>query len=162
MIDVFRLQGPRQLVFSDKVYFRDQEERLRLEVPRKEAFTLSDFLMGRDADYPLTTELKINAMETLRRINLIKDKYPGDLLISSGYRPGKYNAWAKGAKNSLHKVCRAVDFVDDKKKKFSKFCLFNQDLLVEIGLWMENPLATPNHCHLQTKAPKSGVRIFNP
>ena len=65
------------------------------------------------------------------------------------------------AMGSSHLYGCAVDIVDP-DGALAKWLLAHSDLLVECGLWMENPKATPTWVHLQSYAPKSMNRIFNP
>lgn len=76
-----------------------------------------------------------------------------------------------GAINSLHRTGEAVDRYDP-SRKFASWCLAHQDILVDQGLWMEDPCWTVTlgfdgkvvggWVHLQTKPPKSGLRVYRP
>lgn len=66
-----------------------------------------------------------------------------------------------GARHSSHKEGRAVDLYDP-KGEIDAWCEANQDVLAECGLYMEHPSATIGWCHLTTRPPKSGNRIFYP
>ena len=65
------------------------------------------------------------------------------------------------AMGSSHLYGCAVDIADP-KGELKKWCVANKAKLVECGLWMESPEATKTWCHLQTYAPRSMNRIFNP
>lgn len=65
------------------------------------------------------------------------------------------------AMGSSHLYGCAVD-ISDADGKLKAWCVANKAKLVECGLWMENPDKTPKWIHLQSYAPKSMNRIFNP
>ena len=65
------------------------------------------------------------------------------------------------AMGSAHCYGCAVDIADP-KGELKKWCVANKAKLIECGLWMESPEATPTWCHLQCYAPKSMNRIFKP
>jgi hypothetical protein len=75
-----------------------------------------------------------------------------------GFRP---QDCCQGAPLSSHKRGQAVD-VYDKDIGFADWCLKNQDKLQARGLYMEHPDSTPTWCHLTTRPPKSGKRVFMP
>lgn len=119
--------------------------------------TRAEILMGRDKEYPLTPELEANLIKLLEAVNKFRKLYGAPLLVSSGYRPGKYNKAAGGASNSAHLTCQAVDFKDiaGKIKEFATV-----KILEDCGLYMEWPGRTPTWCHLQIRPTKS--RVFVP
>ena len=65
------------------------------------------------------------------------------------------------AMGSSHLYGCAVD-IADADGKLKAWCKANQKKLIECGLWMESPEATKTWCHLQSYAPRSMSRIFNP
>lgn len=119
----------------------------------------SEYLMGRDAAAPLTPQMRQNMEKLLVACNLLRDLYGKPMSVSSGYRPPTANAAAGGAKQSCHLTCEACDF-QDTDRKLVQWCLRNLDILVKAGLYMESPINTPTWVHLQTRAPKSGKRVF--
>jgi len=130
--------------------------------------TLDDYWMGRDKDYPPTATQRMNAKTTVDRANLLLAKYyakrptAAKAKVSSGYRPPAINAKTSGAAvRSKHMSCEAVD-LSDPKGELGDWCMHNGDILTEVGLWLENPSATPTWCHVQTVPPKSGRRVFYP
>lgn len=124
--------------------------------------TREEVLMGRDKDYPLDTEQEVNLEHLLECLNKFRKAYGKPMVVSSGYRPAAVNAKVKGAaKKSNHIMCLACDF-RDLDGSLDEWCLQNLDVLEECGLYLESPLHTPNWCHLQAKAPKSGNRVFIP
>ena len=65
------------------------------------------------------------------------------------------------AMGSSHLYGCAVDIADP-KGELARWLVTTQDTLVRCGLWMENPEKTKGWTHLQSYAPKSMNRIFNP
>lgn len=65
------------------------------------------------------------------------------------------------AMGSSHLYGCAVD-VADPKGYLSDWLECCPEKLEQCGLWMENPKSTKGWCHLQTYAPRSMSRIFNP
>lgn len=124
-----------------------------------------EFLMGRDAIAPLTTELRDNMKRTLERVNGLLSAWPHPVKVSSGYRPPSINAATKGAaKHSNHMICLAVD-LQDLDGSLARWCLEHAKvggLLEGWGLWLEHPDSTPKWVHLQSIPVKSGKRVFYP
>lgn len=115
--------------------------------------------MGRDDEYPLTIEQEDNAFETLSRVNQLLIFFGEWRRITSGYRPGKYNeAYSPTSKHVNCQACDLADPVGD----LDDFCYKNQEILANLGLYLEHPDATPGWTHLQTVPPKSGKRVFRP
>lgn len=122
--------------------------------------TEAEYLMGRDAAAPLTPPIRENMEKLLISLNLIRDLYGKSMKVSSGYRPASINSTTKGAsKTSCHLTCEACDF-QDTDRKLIQWCLRNLDILEKAGLYLESPINTPTWVHLQTRAPKSGKRVF--
>lgn len=127
------------------------EQELKYKIKRAE------ILMGRDAEFPLSEELESNLSKLLAAVNQLRELYGKPMIVSSGYRPGRFNAAAGGAKNSSHLSCEAVDF-KDADGALKAFC--TPEILVKCGLYMEDPESTPTWCHLQIRPTKN--RIFKP
>lgn len=134
--------------------------------------TLEQFYMGRDKTYAseLTAEIKKNATETVRRINLLLALFyaanpkAAKRSVNSGWRPAAINAGVKNAApKSKHMLCLAGDLSDD-DEALDKWCMTEagREAMETVGLWLEHPSATPRWCHLQTVAPRSGNRVFYP
>ena len=121
--------------------------------------TKQDILMGRDAEYPLTQALHANLDTLLMRLNTLESICPFPLIITSGYRPGRFNRAAHGAKSSAHLTCEAADIkdIDQNLRKWISY-----DKLQDVDLYLESPDFTPTWIHLQTRRTKSGNRIFSP
>lgn len=124
--------------------------------------TREEVLMGRDKQFPLDKQQEDNLAKLLIALNKLRKAYGKPLIVSSGYRPAAINAQTKGAaKKSSHIMCLACDFKDI-DGKIDKWCLDNLHILTECGLYLESPEHTPNWCHVQCIAPKSGARVFIP
>lgn len=122
--------------------------------------TESEYLMGRDKQAPLDVTMRKNMEKLLIACNLIRDLYGKPMTVSSGYRPTSVNAATPGsAKASAHLTCEACDF-EDKDRKLIQWLLRNMDILERAGLYMESPINTPTWVHVQTRAPRSGKRVF--
>ncbi len=131
---------------------------------RRPALKLADYYMGRDISHrvELTRELRANARETVRRVNRLLARAGMARGVSSGWRPAAINAAVPGAApRSNHLSCHAVD-LEDRDGALDAWCLANLAVLEELGLWLEHPDATPGWCHLQSRPPRSGSRVFSP
>lgn len=133
--------------------------------------TYDEYMMGRDVEYPPTPTLRLNACALLIQVNALLEelavRYQMPFYgLRSGYRPGKYNAAAGGAKNSAHLTCEAVDLSDRGDQLLGKFLLTHEELLEKYGLYMEHPKHTKGKnapwVHLQTRKTRSGKRVFIP
>ncbi len=118
-----------------------------------------EVLMGRDVEYPLTLDLEANLAVLLERLNLFRQLYGHPMVVSSGYRPGKYNEAAGGAKNSAHLTCQACDF-EDASGVLKAYIRQNPGILDTCNLYQEHPDSTPTWLHVQTRP--TVTRIFNP
>jgi len=137
---------------------------------------IKDYWMGRDVRFAaeLTPEIETNAAETIRRVNLLLDRaaldgvYPGidprtGTEVSSGWRPAAINEHTKNAASgSKHLTARAEDVRDTQQRSLARWCVSHQDVLAEIGLWIEDPQWCPTWVHFQTVPPGSGLRVYVP
>lgn len=128
--------------------------------------TLSEYWMGRDKTHTadLTPDIRVNAAETVARVNELLRVFGSHRKVSSGWRPPSVNAGVKGAApRSNHMTGKACD-LEDRDGKLDAFCIseLGQKVLEDIGLWLEHPSATEGWCHVQIVAPKSGRRTFKP
>ena len=126
-------------------------------------FTLTELLNAgshkwKESEIDLVT--KRNLEDLIRKINALG--YQPPMRASSCLRSitdqQRINPSAMG---SSHLYGCAVDIADP-KGELKKWCVENKAKLIECGLWMESPEATKTWCHLQTYAPRSMNRIFNP
>jgi hypothetical protein len=124
--------------------------------------TIEEYLMGRDAQYPITEQMRTDALVLIAKVNLLLWHFGEPRRVNSGYRPAPINARVRGAsKKSLHIFCRAVDLADE-DERLDNFCIDNVPLLEKIGLWIESKEVTPRWCHMQTVEPRSKNRFFAP
>lgn len=121
----------------------------------------TEVLMGRDQEYPLTTELEVNLADLLRRLNQFREAYGLPMVVSSGYRPGRYNTAAGGAPHSAHLTCQACDF-SDPQGAIKHWVTTSPGILESCGLWMEDPGHTIGWIHLQSRPVSSGNHVFLP
>lgn len=119
--------------------------------------TRARFMMDRDVQYPTTEEMEVNAARVLFRVNRLLAFIGEASVVSSGYRPGHFNNGY--SKKSAHLTCEAIDLEDKDNRIKNKL---NEKVLIQFDLYMEHPTATPTWCHLTTRAPGSGNRIFHP
>ncbi len=117
--------------------------------------------MGRDREYPLRQEIKENLDKLLLSVNMLRGLWGKPLIVSSGYRPGRFNIAAGGALDSAHLHCMAVDF-KDRDRSLANWLVTRLDVLEACELYMEDPTFTPTWVHVQTRKPASGDRIFKP
>ncbi len=118
-----------------------------------------EVLMGRDSEYPITTDLEKKLARLLKALNIVRTAYGKPMNVTSGYRPGKYNKAAGGATKSAHLTLEACDFADS-TGALAKWCLENLGVLEKAGLWMESPARTKGWVHLQTRPVRH--RVFEP
>lgn len=133
---------------------------------------VASYWMGRDARFAaeLTTSIRVNATITVEAANDLIALYEaatGDERewgINSGWRPAAINAAIRGAAlRSKHMTAEAID-IGDEDDALDTWLLTEagQKALEQCGLWLEHPDATPRWCHVQTRAPRSGNRVFRP
>ncbi len=127
------------------------------------AITEEAYLKGRHLKEPLNATQVANMGLLLERVNalLMEDSCPGFVGVTSGYRPASINSSVGGALKSAHLTCEAVDLADP-TGEIDKWLVQNPELLIKHGLYLESPTKTSGWSHLQTRAPKSGNRIFLP
>ena len=79
-------------------------------------------------------------------------------LPGGGWRPPEYKT---GAPNSAHKQGMAVD-LHDPDGDLDSWIMGRQYLLADLGLAIEHPASTRGWCHITTRIPPSGNRVFYP
>lgn len=134
--------------------------------------TEHDYWMGRDSKYRIwwTEEIQENGHETIRRVNLLLDRFfaahpaeePSEYGVNSGWRPAAVNrATPNAAPKSKHVSAQACD-ISDPEGLLDEWCIDHPEVLEEIGMWQESPSATKAWAHLQIVPPRSGKRVFMP
>lgn len=131
--------------------------------------TLEEYWMGRDKTHSgeLTYGIRAAADELVAKVNTLLQYAAADGVpingVASGWRPAGINdITSNAAKHSKHLTGHGVDLRDIPSRAFARWCLRNQDLLIEIGLWMEDPQWTNTWVHLQSIPPGSGKRVYIP
>lgn len=86
-------------------------------------------------------EYKANLLELLIRINKVRDAYGYPMIVTSGFRSREdqlriYKGKSKIPWGSKHLTCQAVD-IHDPDNKLRDWCVKNDTLLREIGVWLE-------------------------
>lgn len=119
--------------------------------------TRDEILMSRDKVFPLSKTLGSNLTKLLAAVNKLRTLYGKPMYVSSGYRPGHYNTDAAGAAGSPHVTCEAVDFKDSDKKLKE---WITPEVLIECGLYQEDPSRTPTWLHVQIRP--TSRRVFKP
>jgi hypothetical protein len=110
----------------------------------------------------LTPTIRANAVMTVERANHLLGTSGFNFGLRSGWRPAATNAGIPtAAPKSKHMTGQAVDIIDD-EGELDDWCMNNQDVLEQLGLWHEHPSATKGWCHVQIIPPKSGKRTFFP
>ena len=113
--------------------------------------------------YPTKQQAK-NLIKICKKLELVRKMFDAPLIITSGLRPGYYNSYIGGAKNSAHREGKAIDFI---VKGFDTYSACNQvrnmikPYLSDWKIRMEN-YSTSNWIHLDQKHVGPGGRFFKP
>lgn len=108
----------------------------------------AEILKGREGEYPLDAQLEHNLARLLVAVNKLRAEYGRPITVTSGYRPGRFNTAAGGAKRSAHLRCLAIDLADP-KGELAKWALERLPDLQKWGLLgVEDPSRTPGWLHL--------------
>lgn len=130
--------------------------------------TYPDYLMGREKNYLLTSDVVQNAPILLEKVNKLLayavecgiTLYTNPIwksLVSSGWRPKELNAATpNAAPRSKHITGHAVD-VYDPEGSIDNW--LTDDILRQFDLWREHPSQTKSWCHLQDIPPGEGTRV---
>ena len=103
---------------------------------------------------------KRNLEDLIRKVNALG--YQPPMRASSCLRSIKDQQRINpSAMGSSHLYGCAVDIADP-KGELAKWLETRAGMLINCGLWMENPAKTNGWVHLQSYAPKSMNRVFNP
>lgn len=140
-------ESPKTMALSIEAYFTSVK-------------TGKDLRKDYGADY--TPQILQNATMLLQAVNaLLADLGIISITLNSGWRPPSYNASIGGAKNSAHCTGEACDLADSTGQLKQKL-IDKPEILIKHDLYMEDPSATRTWCHLQTRATRSGKRVFKP
>lgn len=120
---------------------------------------LGQHLAGHEQE--LTEDIQTNATIICNRANQLIAAFGEDRELRSGWRPPAVNHNTGGALHSRHMTGHAVD-IEDNDGRLDAFCRDNIGLLEQLGLWLEDEVATPTWCHVQCVPPRSGHRFFIP
>lgn len=126
-------------------------------------FTLNELLNAgqhkwKESEVDIVT--KRNLEDLIRKVNALG--YQPPMRASSCLRSIKDQQRINpSAMGSSHLYGCAVDIADP-KGELAKWLETRVATLMNCGLWMENPAKTKGWIHLQSYAPKSMNRVFNP
>ncbi len=124
----------------------------------------------------IPNEFMANFEELYTKINKIRSAYGKPMFVNSCFRSkdDQIRVYKQLAKSrgipfdetkipwgSAHLKAAAVDIADDSNFSLHKWCVKNEKLLAEIGLWCEVQ-DDQRRVHFQIFPPKSGKRFFNP
>lgn len=110
--------------------------------------------------YDLTDEIRANLEDLLVRLNKVRVVWGHPMIITSGLRSvADQQRINPKAPKSRHLEGNAADVLDQ-DGAFNQWCIDNQKLLAEVGLWCETRVGPWQH--LQRVPPKSGRRFFIP
>jgi hypothetical protein len=87
-------------------------------------------------------EYEANLQQLLESLNRFRSVYGKPMIVTSGLRSPAHNQAVGGRSRSAHLSAQAVDILD-KDKSLATFCLNNEPLLIDCGLWIEDPRHTP-------------------
>lgn len=135
-----------------------------MQIMPRDYFRDPTTLFDRRQTYPEYYSPKISeaADALLLKVNALLRALPhDDTRVTSGWRPEPINRKVGGAAKSHHTTGHAVDLADP-TGELARAIVRNQQLLVELGLYLESPNHTKGWVHLQDVPPKSGNRVFNP
>ena len=104
-------------------------------------------------------ELGINTDKLLKAVNLVRKHRNKPMIPSCFYRSVAWDKSKGRSGLSQHCLCAAVDF-SDPDGSLAVWCLNNLFVLVQAGLWMEDPKATKGWVHFDLKERKN--RVFKP
>lgn len=105
-----------------------------------------------------------NLIKLIAVMNRVRSEYGLLMIVTSGVRSLKDEMRIDPKHpDSNHVQAAACDIYDpDPEKRLWNWCVERIELLIELGLYLEDRLYSPNHVHFQIYPPKSGHRIFIP
>ncbi len=108
---------------------------------------------------------RVNALLALAEqegVTLEINPKTGSLISGAGAGGWRMPDAVVGAAYSSHKEGRGIDIYDPFDGDLDAWCLAHPRHLIGHGLYMEHPAATKGWCHLTTRPPRSGNRVFYP
>ena len=125
--------------------------------------TIEEILKSRIKYFIMSKSLKSNFNELFYKINIVRYFWNKPMIVNSGYRSPRYNKKIGGSANSHHCYCRAIDISDPNHELYDWLVSGAGKVLSEkLGLYFEDKYYTKTWCHIQTRPPKSGGRVFKP
>jgi uncharacterized protein YcbK (DUF882 family) len=128
-------------------------------------------LLGKYKEEDIPKEHLDNLKDLLNKVNIVRSSYGKPMRPTSGYRSMDDHLriykdkgitdQSKIPMKSKHLSGLAVDILDP-KQELQQWCLNNEAILVQAGLYMEDFSATTNWVHFQSVPPRSGKRYFIP
>lgn len=116
-------------------------------------------------------EVQDNLLTLLERLSKIRSSYGKPMTVTSGLRTKEdqiriYKAkgitdLSKIPMGSKHLVGAAADILD-LRQELQQWCIKNEKMLADVGLWCEKFDYTKTWVHFQCYPPKSGARFFIP
>lgn len=123
--------------------------------------TSSGKYLDREKSNECTSDVRINSADLASRVSNLLAHLGIHAVVSSGFRTTSSNTKAGGAKSSAHCTGEAVDLYDP-KNEIDDSIMRDPSILDRVDLYLESPQHTPGWCHLSTRRPKSGNRVFIP
>lgn len=119
-----------------------------------------------DRGYQPTDQERRNAADLLTAVNNMLDQFGERREMNNGHRTREktLDMRAKGyaaALGGAHETAEGID-LEDEDGALKEWLAGNQHVLMNHGLYMEHPSATRRYVHVQTRAPRSGRRVFFP
>lgn len=103
-----------------------------------------------------------NLEKLAEKVSVLEGAYGQPFTVTSGFRTKEEQQKINPpVKRSCHLTGEAVD-ISDTTGEIWTWLVDNMDLLIDLGVYLESRTWTPRWVHLQSKAPKSGNRIFIP
>lgn len=110
----------------------------------------------------VTAEQRKNLVKLCQALIEIQNEYGEELYVNSGFRTEIDQMRLNPTHpNSAHCAGLAAD-IRDVDRKLWDWCTENIKFVAEQGLYLEDKVYTPSWIHFQLRAPKSGLRIFQP
>lgn len=158
MISKLRAMGFLMALFSSNISLMGND---KIEVSLDEYLEASEEHHYVWTDLP--SEVQVNVVDLLVRVNLLREKVPYEFIVDSGYRSPEHNKAVGGAPDSAHVTGQAIDIrgsVGGNTELIKKYLKAHVGFLEKYGLWVEDFASTPDWVHL-TSVPKH-KRFFIP